>query len=304
MQPILLYGCDIWGSHCLNSSNKVFTLVNKFYKTLIGAKSRCSNSGVFSELGRYPIEINIAKAMTKFWFRLISLPKSRLSSHCYWFLHKTINLNDSWFDAIKIIINTTGQYHIWNNQTDLINLPQFQKSKIQNYVIQTLKDVYSQSANAKINSESKLYLFKNGTNPQVMSKYLYTLYGRDRRRVFANFRLGTFDLELEKGRHFGIPRESRICKICNTKNIENEDHFLFSCPPLSLTRSPFIHKISNIHKNFSKMSSIEKIEFLFFNDKLDDDTERIAADFLLALEKHRNFLIKLQSVLLSKRISP
>ena len=304
VQPILLYGCDIWGSHCLNSSNKVLTLVNKFYKTLIGAKSRCSNSGVFSELGRYPIEINIAKAMTKFWFRLISLPKSRLSSHCYWFLHKTVNLNDSWFDAIKIIINTTGQYHIWNNQTDLINLPQFQKSKIQNYVIQTLKDVYTQSANAKINSESKLYLFKNGTNPRVMSKYLCTLYGRDRRRVFANFRLGTFDLELEKGRHFGIPRESRICKICNTKNIENEDHFLFSCPPLSLTRNLFIQKISNIHENFSKMSSSEKISFLFFNDELDNDTERIAADFLLALEKRKNFLIKLQSVLLSNRTSP
>ena len=90
----------------------------------------------------------------------------------------------------------------------------------------------------------------------------------------------------------------------NTKNIENEDHFLFSCPPLSLTRNPFIHKISNIHENFSKMSSSEKISFLFFNDELDNDTERIAADFLLALEKRKNFLIKLQSVLLSNRTSP
>ena len=59
VQPVLLYGCEIWGPHCLNSNNRVLTFVNKFYKTLIGVKQRCSNVGVLCELGRYPIEINI-----------------------------------------------------------------------------------------------------------------------------------------------------------------------------------------------------------------------------------------------------
>ena len=300
VQPILLYGCDIWGSHCLKNNNKVLTLVNKFYKTLIGAKSRCSNTGVLSELGRYPIEINIAKSMTKFWFRLISLPKSRLSSHCYWTLYKINDLNDSWFDAIKTIVNTTGQYHIWNNQADLIKLPQFQKTRTQNYVIQTLKDVYSQSANAKVNSENKLYLFKNASNPRTVSKYLCTLFGRDRRRAFSNLRLGTFDLELEKGRHSGVERDSRICKICCTKNVENEDHFVFTCPPLSITRKAYIDEISKINENFTHLSPNNKLKFLYFNDGLDDKTERIAADLLLALERHRKFLIKLQNSLARK----
>ena len=54
VQPVLLYGCEIWGSHCLNTNNRVITFVNKFYKTLLGVKQRCSNAGVLCELGRFP----------------------------------------------------------------------------------------------------------------------------------------------------------------------------------------------------------------------------------------------------------
>ena len=106
-------------------------------------------------------------------------------------------------------------------------------------------------------------------------------------------RLGTFDLELEKGRHSGVGRDSRICKICFTKNIENEDHFVFTCPPLSITRKPYVDEISKINENFSQLSPNNKLRFLCFNDELDDETERIAAESLLALERHREFLIKL-----------
>ena len=227
VQPVFLYGCEIWGSQCFNSNNRIITFVNKFYKTLLGVKQRCSNAGVLCELGRFPIEINIAKAMIKFWFRLTSLPTNRLSAHCYWSLYNQNNLKDPWFESIKLIINTTGQFDIWNNQVNLVSLNKNLLSRKQNYVIQTLKDIYSQSSKIKINSESKLHLFKHDANPQSISKYLLTLHGRNRRRAFANLRLGTPDIELEK-------RKSRFCKICNTRKIETEEHFVLAVQPLIL----------------------------------------------------------------------
>ena len=119
IKPVLLYGSEIWGPHCLTGDNIISKFTNKFYRTLLGVKQHCSNVGTHVELGRFPIEINIAKAMLKYWFRIATLPKNKLASHCYWTLHAQSNLKDSWFDSIKNIINSTGQYHVWNSQTSL-----------------------------------------------------------------------------------------------------------------------------------------------------------------------------------------
>ena len=177
VQPVLLYGCEIWGSHCLNTNNRVITFVNKFYKTLLGVKQRCSNAGVLCELGRFPIELNIAKAMIKYWFRLTSMPTNRLSAHCYWSLFNLEGLKDHWFESIKSIIYTTGQYDVWTNQVNFIFSSKHLLSKQQNFIIQTLKDVYTQFAESKINAESKLYLFRNDANTRTISNYLTSLHG-------------------------------------------------------------------------------------------------------------------------------
>ena len=301
VQPVVLYGCEIWGSHCLNSNNRLLTFVNKFYKTLIGVKQRSSNVGVLCELGRYPIEVNIAKAMIKYWFRLTSLPTNRLAAHCYWSLFNKNSLKDNWFDTIKMIINTTGQYDIWNNQVTLAFLQSNRLSKTQNYVIQALKDVYLQFANFKINSENKLYLFKNVADTQKISKYLTNIQGRNRRRAIANLRLGTLDIELEKGRHSGLDRDSRICKVCNLRKIESEEHFLFTCPALESVRKFFIRKISVAHSDFVNFSVSDQMKFLFFNNELDTDTLHMAADFLLALQNRRGFLMDLQNLLVKNQ---
>ena len=301
VQPVFLYGCEIWGSHCLNANNRILTLVNKFYKTLIGAKQRSSNAGVLCELGRYPVEVNIAKAMLKYWFRLITLPTNRLAAHCYWSLFNKNELKDNWFDAIKMIINTTGQFDLWNNQVAVVFLQKNRLNRMQNYVIETLKDVYLQFANFKINSESKLYLFRNVANPKYISKYLTSVEGRNRRKALVNFRMGTFNIELEKGRHADIDRNSRTCKICNLQKIETEEHFLLACPSLASVRKKFLDLISAIHGDFVNLSPPAKLNFLYFNNELDVNTIGIAADMLLSLQKRRDFLLNLQSSLIKNQ---
>ena len=243
---------------------------------------------------RLCIEINIAKFMFKYWFRLITLPTNRLAAHCYWTLFNKADLKDNWFDAIKKIITTTGQFDVWNNQVSLVFLQKNRLSRTQNYAIQALKDVYLQFANFKINSESKLYLFKNDLDFQGISKYLTNVNGRNRRKAIANFRLGTFDIELEKGRHTQSDRDSRTCKICNLRKIENEEHFLLVCPCFASVRKPFLERISKVHNNFVNLSLSEKLNFLFFNNELDANSLGIAGDMLLALQNRRDFLITLQ----------
>ena len=56
IKPILLYGCEVWGF----GKNEVLERVHlKFCKILLNLKSSTPNYMVYSELGRYPIDIDI-----------------------------------------------------------------------------------------------------------------------------------------------------------------------------------------------------------------------------------------------------
>ena len=75
--PILLYGSEIWGSFdpkkakFRNGINleKIYKNIEpekihvKFLKYILGVHKKSSNFAVLSEFGRYPLYINIVKAM-------------------------------------------------------------------------------------------------------------------------------------------------------------------------------------------------------------------------------------------------
>ena len=287
VQPILLYGSDLWGSHCLGGDNVVSKFVNKFYRTLLGVKRHCSNVGVLAELGRYPIDVNIAKAMLKYWIRVATLPTSRLASHCYWTLFEQPNVKDNWFDSIKTLINSTGQYFIWNNQVSFFRSNEINIKRNKNYILKTIQDLYVQFSHEKMSLEKKLYLFKNDVDPIAVSNYLLTTFGREKRATLSNLRLGTTDLELEIGRKSITPRESRFCKLCDLNKVEDELHFLFICPALETTRSPFIESLINSSIGFRNRSSFNKMMYLYFNNNIKPNNLNIAAEMLIQLKQAR-----------------
>ena len=229
--------------------------------------------------------------MTKFWFRLVTLPKSRLVSHCYWSLLNINPRNDPWLNAIKNIINSTGQQFIWDSQVSLSSLDPKQVSRHLNYICQTLQDTSLQQSVEKIGSEAKLEFYRNCKPPNKFPNYLTNLSGHKKRSSLSKFRLGTLDLEIEKGRRKNIPRPDRVCKICNTKQTEDEIHFILSCPALSTHRIPFMNKISSLNHQFTFLPNAEKVKYLYFNECLLPKTVEISSLLLETLIEKRQFLL-------------
>ena len=225
--------------------------------------------------------------MLKYWVRVATLPKNRLAAHCYWTLYGQDNLKDPWFDSIRNIINVTGQCHIWNNQTTFFKADKKVIVKNQSYVLQTLQDIFVQFSAEKMNNENKLHLFKNSANPSSLSKYLSTTFGRDRRSALSNLRLGTTDLEIEKGRRLGLPRDKRFCRMCKNHSVEDEQHFLIDCPALTTDRKPFIDQINQKSTLFNNIDSLNKLKYLYFNEDLRSDLHNIATDMLVKLKTAR-----------------
>ena len=59
------------------------------------------------------------------------------------------------------------------------------------------------------------------------------------RSLFASFRGSSHSLSIETGRHYSIERENRMCPYCDCY-IEDEYHFVMTCPLYSNLRSNYI----------------------------------------------------------------
>ena len=69
VQPILLYGCEICGFSNFAAIERIHL---KFCKLLFNLKQSTPDCMVYSELGRYPMEIQINTRMITYWSKLIN----------------------------------------------------------------------------------------------------------------------------------------------------------------------------------------------------------------------------------------
>ena len=282
---------DFDSQNCSSGIKILDKFVNKFYRTLLGIPNTSSTVGTHIELGRLPIKLNIFKAMLKYWFHLITLPKSRLVSHCYWTLVGKTNFHDEWISSIKNIIQYSGFCHLWNDQE---SISQFNPKDIPNIITgitKSLEDQFLQNATAEISSQSKLNLYQKMERTFKVAPYLVTINNRKKRSLFTKLRLGTLKLEVETGRWNKTNKNERFCKLCTGNKVETESHFLFDCPALSDVREPLLNNIFELHPNLIFRSSEDKTIKLFFNECLDIPSLELASTLLYNLISHRDNLL-------------
>ncbi len=107
--------------------------------------------------------------------------------------------------------------------------------------------------------------FKDSTEPTILISNNLPRYQRS---LLAKLSCGILPLEIETGRYSGIPANERFCKVCNLPVVEDEYHFLYSCPLLQTERTKFYaDHISDIGE-FMLYTDAEKTKFLFSNEMI------------------------------------
>ena len=69
-------------------------------------------------------------------------------------------------------------------------------------------------------------------------------------------------IELSRYQRDHLPRESRLCPLCKSNQVENESHFLFQCGRYSLQRETFLNRVNEIIPDFEGKSTSESIKLL------------------------------------------
>ena len=220
ISPVLLYGSELWGVDSQKAIERVHVYACKRYMCV---KLNASNDAVLGDCGRYPMYINAVKRCVKYWLKILRMQDSRYVKKCYIMLKCYSEAGIvNWASRIKHLLCSNGFGYVWERQS-VENEYQFV-----NTLVERLRDQYLQQWYFNIHRNSKLRAYTGFKTVYGYESYLDHIKTRKFRRTLSQFRVSSHCLEIEKGRHSGVARINRICKICQS-SIEDEYHFVFIC---------------------------------------------------------------------------
>ena len=229
IQPILLYGCEVWGF----SNNAIVERVHlKFCKLLLHLKPSTPDFMIYGELGRYPMDIQIKTRMISYWSNLINGKQTKIAAMLYKLsaiTNEEVSGKFKWIEYIKNTLNNCGLSNIWHCLYQ-VN-PEWLRQKIK----LTLTDQFKQSWYALVENSPKALNYRIFKESPNFENYLNFLPKRDA-ITFCRFRLGNHHLPIERGRWNNIERGDRICEKCMRRDIGDEFHYILNCDNLNNER--------------------------------------------------------------------
>ena len=154
---------------------------------------------------------------------------------------------------MKTLIESLGFGEAWYNQfVDIPNL---------NVIRTRIRDQFIQHWCNHINNTPKLEYYSMFKTIFRFEKYLDYIINDNFRKSLTSFRISERNLEIEGGRYYNIPRNMRVCKLCNMQAVESEFHFLLTCPAYRQLRQQYvgtsswatIEKLTCYAPNFEKV---------------------------------------------------
>ena len=266
IMPILLYNCEIWGpstpQHVIDDTVEIFH--RKMLRRILGVGRRCPTAAVYCETGEFPLSMEIKLRTFKFILQSKLLSEKK---NC-WTAFKHIMTLDCTYRqfVLKLFQEEMGlDFNSFLIDEEIVSVDSF--PQIMDRAKETLAQTYCSSLVQEVKKNVKLgfYDLINGGRWFGFKPYLDELPNKFARAALARFRCGNHRLQMEVGRWKKIPRAYRICRFCNSREIENEGHVLMECPFFEASRKQMFGKLEKIIPNFSRASQFRKMTILFMN---------------------------------------
>lgn len=265
---VLNYGSEVWGLH---EAKDIECLHTKFCRWILHVRKSTNLSGLYGELGRYPLIIFRKLNMIRYWIKLLLLNEHFIPKRVYTMLKHDVDNNRTynglnWAYQIKSILDNIGLSNIWIQQSE-IEIPF-------NLIRQRVFDMYKQSWYSAINNSNRLEMYSRYKHDFDMEQYLDFIKDKKFKIAFTKFRLSSHDLAIESGRYENLNRNERICKYCNGNFIETEYHFLLVCTHYRELRQqymkpyyghwPTLNKFDELMSKRSKKNVLNIAKFIYF----------------------------------------
>ena len=256
--PILDYGSEVWG---FGSFDKLESIQNRAIRYFLGLPPRAPILGYQGDFGWLPARYRRWLNMLRYWNHLCSLNNDGILKYAFRYDLQRSVTNTNWCSQVKLILSNVGMDHLVSIEAPTpCNL---------SIVRERIELLHSESWKQQLAAKPKLrtYVkFKDSVRTEV---YVSSFLPRHQRALFAQFRCGVLPLEIETGRFSGTPPDRRICRLCDSNEPEDEQHFLCNCVCFENLRRSFFDSMSLFHPQFVALSAEEKLIFCCKNRQIE-----------------------------------
>ena len=258
VQPILLYGSDVWGlyNQCTKEIDNTFMW---FLRGVLCVKPTTCNIITVGEAGIIPPSVKCHQNVLLNFIRLNCMPKGCVVKSVFSESDRMHDIGiNCWFSrAIEL-----GK----NYGLDLKSYDYNDKTKLE--VKSIIRDNYIRKWKLDLQNNEKyplLRMYRVIKTKFGFEKYMSLIKNRNYRIALTRFRSSSIALEIERGRYTNpiTPVENRLCHVCNI--VEDELHFLIKCSLFDEERTILFSKISEILPNFISLADPNKFVFLLTN---------------------------------------
>ena len=136
-------------------------------------------------------------------------------------------IDSPWMKCIKNIFYECGLSYVWLNHS--FHNVHWLKTTVYNI----LYDQFVQKWHSDIFNSPKALNYRIFKISHALEKYLLTLPIK-KAKLLCKFRTCNLKLPIEIGRWNNTRREERKCNLCNTNDLGDEFHYMFSCDQIDI----------------------------------------------------------------------
>lgn len=222
---VILYGIQVWGPGCKKTSWKCLERIQKmFLQEKLGVKNQTPYAILMAETGFLPVEVEALYLTINYVARLRSFSTSRLPCQA---------LQDTRLEGwLSDVGAWSSRWNVEERHWDM------QPLALRQYLQESFLNIlWSRSG-------TKMEFYRNHVNPMLIycqQGYLSASISTFLRHIIARNRKGSHGLHIEEGRWHNVERSERFCTVCESRDIEDEEHVFIICSRYSEIRTA--HKI-------------------------------------------------------------
>ena len=262
--PIIEYSSFLWGHTPYTQTAKV---QNILVRSFLGVNRSAPTVAMLGDMGWLSMLTITQISCVRFWLRLTKMSENRLNQKIFTEAHRWACMGyKNWIARTLDILNKDRSELDLNPMCTLDNNPDIHQYK--ECLVARLRNEWQKEINRiPEGSESggRLGMYRRIKKEPAPEIYVVSKNSVGVRRVIAGLRLGCLPLAVEVGRYTGTPYIERVCRLCGTGEVEDQNHFLINCPSLSHIRQKIFMHCNSILRSFSQESSFNKCKFLLCN---------------------------------------
>ena len=268
--PIANYAAAVWGFRDHTAPRVLQNRIHRFY---LGVHHFASVAATGIEMDQPLIRSVRWLEMLHYHDRILKLPADRWPRVIY--EYDILQRKHTWVSVVDHICR-------------VLHLPR-PKDRIEYDLDVVYQAICRYSREVRWNEASKkpklrcFIEFKDRADPTCLIR---NNLPRHQRSLLAKLSCGILPLEIETGRYSGVPPDKRYCRVCNLNVVEDEYHFLYSCPLLQTERSKFYLDHITDFQGFILLPDAAKTKFL-----LGDDMIKLMGEWIEIMYKKRRSIV-------------